>query len=111
MIQGDSGEVLGNVLPNITEPCLLWLDAHYSEALAAKGRIETPIVHELQHALRYPVAGHLILIDDARCFVGRNDHPTIEALREVVVRTCPGWVLEVEHDIIRIHGWRTAAEA
>jgi hypothetical protein len=111
IIQGDSGEVLGKVLPNITEPCLFWLDAHYSGGLTAKGRIETPIVQELQQVLRHPGAGHIILIDDAGCFVGRNDYPTIEALRELVVRMRPDWALEVKHDIIRIHGRRSAGEA
>ena len=109
ILQGDSGEVLGNLLPSITEPCLFWLDAHYSGGPTAKGRIETPILQELQHVLHHPVAGHVILIDDARCFVGQNDYPTIEEVRELVLGPHSDWVVEVKDDMIHIHGRRSSS--
>jgi len=109
ILQGDSGEVLGNLLPSITEPCLFWLDAHYSGGPTAKGRIETPLLQELQHVLHHPVAGHVILIDDARCLVGQNDYPTIEEVRELVLGLHSDWVVEVKDDMIHIHGRRSSS--
>jgi hypothetical protein len=106
ILQGDSGDVLGNLLPSITEPCLFWLDAHYSEGATAKGKIETPILQELHHVLHHPVGGHVILVDDAHCFVGQNDYPTIEQVRELVHKVRPGWVFEVRDNTIRIHDKR-----
>ena len=37
LLQGDSGKVLPETLKRISEPCLFWLDAHYSGANTAKG--------------------------------------------------------------------------
>jgi hypothetical protein len=45
----------------------------------------------------------VILIDDARVFVGQNDYPTLEQLRTFVLKRHPDWAFEVENDIIRIH--------
>lgn len=103
IVQGDSGKMLQDLLATITEPCLFWLDAHYSGGLTAKGQTVTPILQELGHILRHPVAGHVILIDDARCFVGRDDYPTIEQVRELVLAAHPDWVFEVRDDMIRVH--------
>ncbi|MDX6611503.1 MAG: hypothetical protein QOD75_689, partial [Blastocatellia bacterium] len=58
---------------------------------------------ELDHILNHPVAGHVILIDDARCFTGYNDYPTVDELRETVAAKKPDWEMSVELDIIRIH--------
>ena len=104
IIQGQSGEVLPQVLKTIDKPCLFWLDAHYSRGSTAKADIETPIMQEMECILNHPYAAkHLVLIDDARCFVGENDYPTLEALRELILKICPDWIIEVENDIIRTH--------
>jgi hypothetical protein len=102
ILQGDSGQLLPNLLTKVTEPCLFWLDAHYSGGITTKGDMETPIVQELQCILRHP-AEHVVLIDDARNFVGQNDYPTLEAVQSLVNEIRPGWTLEVKDDIIRIH--------
>jgi hypothetical protein len=82
---------------------LFWLDGHYSGGITAKGPLDTPIVKELDSILNHSVTGHVILIDDARCFVGENDYPTIDELREILHTERPRWVFEVKDDIIRIH--------
>jgi hypothetical protein len=46
--QGDSGQVLESVMVNISQPCLFWLDGHYSEGITAKGELNTPIINELK---------------------------------------------------------------
>lgn len=99
IIQGDSGKLLGEHLATINEPCLFWLDGHYSGGITAKGSLETPIKNELTAILKHPVAGHVILIDDARCFTGENDYPTIDELK----RSVADHKFSVEHDVIRIH--------
>src|SRR5215203_1158855 len=84
IVQGDSGKLLGDYLKTIDEPCLFWLDGHYSGGITAKGNLETPIKNELQFILSHPVGGHVILIDDARCFTGENDYPPVEELQQFV---------------------------
>ena len=103
IIKGDSGKLLGNHIASINEPCLFWLDGHYSGGITAKGTLETPIKNELSAILSHPVDGHVILIDDARCFNGANDYPTLEELQEFVAARKPEHKFTVEHDVIRIH--------
>src|SRR5689334_15556392 len=79
ILQGDSGKVLKGVLDQIRKPCLFWLDGHYSEGITAKGDLETPVIDELTCIANHPMAHrHTILIDDARCFTGKGDYPTIK---------------------------------
>jgi hypothetical protein len=103
ILHGDSGSVLPDLLRTIAVPSLFWLDGHYCASVSAKGRVETPIASELEAILRHRVSGHVVLIDDARCFTGKNDYPTIDQLRSKVLAHHPDWALEVATDIIRIH--------
>ena len=103
IVQGDSGKLLGEFLAAISEPCLFWLDGHYSGGITAKGALETPIKNELTFILSHPVDGHVILIDDARCFTGENDYPTLDELQDFVNEHKRGWQFQVETDVIRIH--------
>ena len=103
IVQGDSGKLLGDYLATINEPCLFWLDGHYSGGITAKGALETPIKNELAFILSHPIDGHVVLIDDARCFTGENDYPTIDELKNFVAERKPNHKFSVEHDAIRIH--------
>src|SRR5262245_4071994 len=60
IIQGDSGKLLGDYIATISNPCLFWLDGHYSGGITAKGALETPIKNELTAILSHPVDGHVI---------------------------------------------------
>jgi hypothetical protein len=100
---GDSVRVLPGIVAALRRPCLFWLDAHYSGGATARGEIETPVAQELQCILRDCRVRHVILIDDAREFTGNRDYPTLDEVRSLVQQRRPGWAVEVEHDIIRIH--------
>ena len=65
---GNSGELLGRVLESLTEPALLWLDAHYSGGDTFGAGAECPLLDELAavNRARHP---HVVLIDDARFFL------------------------------------------
>lgn len=101
--QGDSGEVLGPVLEGVDTACLFWLDGHYSGGPTAHGDVSTPILKELDVIKGHGVPNHVILIDDARCFNGEDDYPTIADLRERALALWPDAEFEVAGDIIRIH--------
>lgn len=104
IIQGDSSEVLPTILKTISGPCLFWLDAHYSGGHTTKGELETPIMQELPCILDHPAAEkHVLLIDDARCFTGQNDYPTLKSLENLVLESHPDWIFQVKDDIIRTH--------
>jgi hypothetical protein len=101
ILHGDSARVLPRILRSLREPALFWLDAHYSGGITARGKKETPIVEELMAILAHDIKEHVILIDDARCFDGAGDYPTLGTLRSLVARS--DLALEVRDDIIRIH--------
>src|SRR4030095_1836837 len=103
IIHGDSGKLLGDYLNSIDQPCLFWLDGHYSGGVTAKGALFTPIKNELDSILSHPIEGHVVLIDDARCFTGDDDYPTLDELRTFVAERKPGWLFTVETDVIRLH--------
>jgi hypothetical protein len=102
LIQGDSGIELKNLMQRINKPTLFWLDGHYSAGETAQSHKDTPIFEELQHIFDTPDRGHVIIIDDARCFGNDPDYPSIEQLSDFVKSQRPNVDISVQYDIIRI---------
>lgn len=100
---GDSSDILGSLLYDINKPVLFWLDGHYSEGITSKGKLNTPILKELELILDHRLAQkHVILIDDARCFDGTNDYPTINNIIDILKTKTNNYSLCLKYDIIRI---------
>jgi hypothetical protein len=102
IIHGDSSVELATILSKINSPVLFWLDGHYSEGFTSKGDLNTPILRELKHIMNHRVKNHVILIDDSRCFIGKDDYPTVDELRIMVNTQMPQMIFEDIDDIIRI---------
>jgi hypothetical protein len=102
LLHGDSAQVLPSVLNRLTEPALFWLDGHYSGGETARGVDDTPILSELGQILAAEETGHVIVIDDARCFGTDPAYPSLEALKEFVLARRPRCRYEVIGDSIRI---------
>ena len=100
-MHGDSAVLLSSVIKDIPEPVIFWLDGHYSGGKTAKGESECPIWSELDQIITRQLP-HIILIDDARCFIGKQDYPTIEELQRYFVDKNINHSFEVKDDIIRI---------
>jgi len=103
ILQGDSGAVLPELLEKVRNPCLFWLDGHYSGGITARADLDTPILKELQSILNHACKEHVIIIDDARLFNGTHDYPTIETLRQLIAAQRPNYDFSVANDSIRIH--------
>ncbi len=101
ILQGDSGAVLKQIVPGLKRPVLFWLDGHYSGGHTAKGEKECPIFEELQSILFSPYA-HVVLVDDARLFVGENDYPTATELEAFVQKFKPQSQVVLDRDIFII---------
>lgn len=111
ILKGQSEQILPKILKDIDKPCLFWLDAHWSGGSTAKADIETPIMQEMQCVLNHLKAEeHVVLIDDARCFTGENDYPTVESLKQFILNIHSNWIFEVKDDIIRTHSGRTGEQ-
>lgn len=102
-VLGDSSQQLPEVILGIDEPVVFWLDGHYSGPGTARGSLDSPIWKEIDAIFAHQIRGHVVLIDDARDFIGAGGYPTIQELRHWVAQRRPDWVFKVEHDIIRIH--------
>ncbi|MDR2286698.1 MAG: hypothetical protein LBE04_04380 [Prevotellaceae bacterium] len=101
LIQGDSGKVLQTLILQINERAIFWLDGHYSAGITAKGDVECPIYEELKAIFKSPL-NHILLIDDARCFSGQGDYPSIQDLSEYIISQRSTAHIKVEDDIIRV---------
>lgn len=104
IIHGDSGKVLKELMPNLTTPTLFWLDGHYSGKLTSQGEKDTPVYEELTQIFSSPDIGHVIIIDDARCFGSPDyqDYPSLSELKKFILSAHPNVQISVETDSIRI---------
>ena len=104
ILQGHSPRELQKILAEITQPCLFWLDAHYSGGITAVELKQTPILEELEVIFSHSSKDHVIMIDDARCFtLNKRDYPRIEMLQTWVLEKRPEYIFQLEDDIIRIY--------
>ena len=102
LIHGDSGVELGTLIKQIRRPALFWLDGHYSGGITARGTKDTPIMQELAHILSAPDMGHVIIIDDARCFGTYEGYPAISELCQYIQSKRPNTQIDIQDDMIRI---------
>lgn len=101
VILGDSTVELPRLLAALDRPATFWLDGHYSGDFTGRAELDTPVSAELDHILNHPVKGHVILIDDARDFTGRDGYPTLSSLLAHFDEH-PDYFAQVSADIIRI---------
>lgn len=99
---GNSGELLYKIMPRINSRALLWLDGHYSGGITAKGKTESPVYNELDAIFSNNKSRHIILIDDARLFIGQRDYPTFSGLEAFVKSKNAKYSIKTESDIIII---------
>lgn len=103
ILQGDSSQILPAVTQELTDPCLFWLDAHYSGGITARGLLDTPIVQELEIIFSRNNENDVLLIDDVHSFDGSSDYPTLAELTTFLSAARPDNTLEVADNIIRFH--------
>lgn len=101
VVKGDSADILPRLVHEIEEPALFWLDAHWSGEGTARETVDSPVMCEIDSILRHRVTGHVILIDDARLFLGRNGYPYLDDLLRTV-RASRCYRAEVSTDIVRV---------
>jgi hypothetical protein len=99
---GDSARLLPGILDRLPGPALFWLDGHYSGDITARGDRETPILDELDHIYSRPARGHVVVIDDARCFGVDPAYPARAEVEALVRRRRADVDIVTDADSIRI---------
>jgi hypothetical protein len=101
LLHGNSGQVLPNLLKEINEPAIFWLDGHYSGGITAKGTKDCPILEELKAIFENSKFENVLLIDDARLFIDKADYPSIGKLNDYIRSKNKSYEMEIKNDIIR----------
>jgi hypothetical protein len=111
VLEGDSDKILPEIINNFVGKALFWLDGHYSGEFymgneyikTAKGEKESPILQELNSILTNGLQDKVILIDDARCFIGKNGYPSKKELFNLLNSfNIHRKQIKIKQDIIRI---------
>lgn len=100
MVHGDCAEELPTILSSLHEPAVFWLDGHYSGGETGKGEVEDPILISLNQIAIHPVREHVIYIDDARTFDGREGRPDISEVFNCIKKIDSRYIIRVQSDII-----------
>lgn len=98
--QGDSGKVLKDIVDGIDHQALFWLDGHYSGGFTALGDSECPVLEELAAIFAGKTNDHVILIDDARCFNGEGDYPSVEEVTKIIKGHNSQYNITIKDDVI-----------
>ncbi len=103
---GDTRTQLRASLAQQTDPCLLWLDAHWSGGITYGSQDECPLLDELRIIAEHPHQ-HFILIDDARLFLSppppphdSQQWPTLLELLEAIKAIDPTSFVVVYDDVL-----------
>ncbi|NEQ11698.1 MAG: hypothetical protein F6K37_39250, partial [Moorea sp. SIO4E2] len=89
----------------LNSPAFFWLDGHYSGPGTGGESNECPLLLELKPALA--ISGSVIMIDDARCFLGppppphQSSHwPRIDDIFHQIKQLAPTYITTIQDDVI-----------
>jgi hypothetical protein len=88
------------ILAGLQEPAVFWLDGHYSGGETGKGVVDDPILISLNQIVAHPIKEHVIFIDDARTFDGREGRPDISDVFNCIKKINEKYVIRIQSDII-----------
>jgi hypothetical protein len=101
ILQGDSKNLLPEIVKVLQQSGLFWLDAGYYGWAGQQGD-QDRLGTELEAILRNPIKGHVILMDDADGLNGKNGAPTIAEVTKRIETEFPGRRAIVAYNILRI---------
>jgi len=89
ILEGSSEAMIPEVLGQLTQPALFWLDAGYC-AWNGKFADSSRLLNELSAILSHPIRNHIVLIDDVVPFSGLDGTPDVRELERHIHQRFPG---------------------
>jgi len=102
LYNGNSGETLQKLLPNISADAIFWLDAHYCGVGTARASSDSPIIEELKSIKNNNMHNAVILIDDLRGFYTEN-WPSLTTTMGLLLDINPNYHIITFGDTIIAH--------
>ena len=104
LYNGDSGQILPDILSSVQERCLYFLDAHYSAGTTARGNRDSALEDEMSVIVpRLEKYDDVILVDDTYDLCGTNGYLTEESIASMIHTVKPGYRIEVKDYILRAY--------
>lgn len=96
---GSSEETLNDMISDINEPIMFWLDAHFSGADTEKSDDGTssPLSKELEIIATHPIKEHTIIIDDFDVWEEYYGF-TMEDVKDIILKINKNYVFELSTD-------------
>jgi len=105
IFEGESQNVIPEILQSLIAPALFWLDAGYY-TWDGLDRNKQRLAMELEAILSQSASGHVVLIDDAGTLkfrIGENPEPSnVGELQKNLSTAFPARHVEIRNDIVRI---------
>jgi hypothetical protein len=76
LLFGDTVDILPNIINDVMQPCLFWLDSHFDIHSDIRGKFDCPILQELDIIKSSKIKSHTIMIDDLRIFKNQTEWGT-----------------------------------
>lgn len=100
IFHGDSASMLGEMIDEVKDNILFWLDGHFSGQGTGIGIQASPIIYELDIIEDKKLKNICILIDDVRLFTGEDGYPTLEQTTNKIKSTYPNCNLYIDRDCL-----------
>jgi hypothetical protein len=103
IVVGDSGKALPEIVRQLPDRALFWLDGHYSGKGTGKGEIDTPILAEIETiASLRKGRGDVVIVDDARLFGRLPAYPQLDDFVGILRAKLGGQVLVADDSIFAL---------
>ena len=101
LYQGDSSKKLPEMLLEIEDRAVFWLDAHYSGGENRSSSADCTIMKELEAIKKHHIRDHVIVIDDmSYCDVGYSDYPSIEEIKNMIYSINRNYLITIKYDAL-----------
>lgn len=96
-IFGDSVKEIPKILAKVNQPCVFWLDGHWSKGDTARGPVDVPLYQELDAIKTHGLKGHTILIDDVRLMGAEWEDISLDVVKQKLLDINPKYKFVFEN--------------